>query len=279
MGRRSRARASGRGFPHAAPGAHLVRRERRLGGISRRARPLRADAGRAGRGARDRAPGQAGSPIWSAARSGSRATSSIWTSSATSLCRAVWRSGAGPSRRRRPRPCPAARRAGVEHASPPGSPDRRARRAGGEWLPGGGLRGWIRAHSRFSAGVVEANTLHPDYQRAARAPESRVAYAALLIGKETIAFNDRTGMAGDSWRSCWTSTSGCSPSGRGAGASRRSRSRTKSRWGCRASDGATKTRKSSRSSAQAWLSRQARMPRDQPIQAGGTGDRDPTGRR
>jgi len=54
-----------------------------------------------------------------------------------------------------------------------------------------------RAHSRFSAGVVEANTLHPDYLRAARAPESRVAYAALLIGKETIAFNDRTGSAGD----------------------------------------------------------------------------------
>jgi len=54
-----------------------------------------------------------------------------------------------------------------------------------------------RAHSRFRAGVVEANTLHPDYQRAARAPESRVAYAALLIGKETIAFNDGTGTAGD----------------------------------------------------------------------------------
>jgi len=54
-----------------------------------------------------------------------------------------------------------------------------------------------RAHSRFVSGVVEANTLHPDYIRAARATESRVAYAALLIGKETIAFNDRTGMTGD----------------------------------------------------------------------------------
>ena len=46
-------------------------------------------------------------------------------------------------------------------------------------------------------GVVEANTLHADYARAARATESRVAYAALLIGKETIAFNDRSGAAGD----------------------------------------------------------------------------------
>ena len=54
-----------------------------------------------------------------------------------------------------------------------------------------------RAHSRFIDGVVEANTLHADYVRAARATESRVAYAALLIGKETIAFNDRSGTAGD----------------------------------------------------------------------------------
>ena len=54
-----------------------------------------------------------------------------------------------------------------------------------------------RPHSRFVAGVVEANTLHPDYARAARRPESRLAYAALLIGKETIAFNDRTGQVGD----------------------------------------------------------------------------------
>ena len=131
VGRRSRARASGRGFPHAAPGAHLVRRERRLGGISRRARPLRADAGRASRGAPDRAPGQAELSASEAPRAQDRARHPRFGRSATSLCRAVWRSGAGPSRRRRPRPCPAARRAGVEHASPPGSPDTRARRAGG----------------------------------------------------------------------------------------------------------------------------------------------------
>lgn len=54
-----------------------------------------------------------------------------------------------------------------------------------------------RAHSRFVAGVVQANTLHPDYQQAQRTLESRLGYAAVLIGKETIAFNDRSGQAGD----------------------------------------------------------------------------------
>jgi hypothetical protein len=54
-----------------------------------------------------------------------------------------------------------------------------------------------RAHSRFLAGVVQANTLHADYQQAARRADSRLAYAAVLIGKETIAFNDRSGLAGD----------------------------------------------------------------------------------
>src|SRR5207247_8412287 len=53
------------------------------------------------------------------------------------------------------------------------------------------------AHSRFSAGVVQANTLHPDFQHAARSTDSRLVYAALMIGKESIAFNDRTGVAGD----------------------------------------------------------------------------------
>jgi hypothetical protein len=53
------------------------------------------------------------------------------------------------------------------------------------------------AHSRFVDGVVQANTLHPDYTAAARSLDRRLAYAALLIGKETIAFNDRSGAAGD----------------------------------------------------------------------------------
>ena len=53
------------------------------------------------------------------------------------------------------------------------------------------------AHSRFASGVVQANTLHPDFQQSARSADSRLAYAALMIGKESIAFNDRTGTAGD----------------------------------------------------------------------------------
>ena len=53
------------------------------------------------------------------------------------------------------------------------------------------------AHSRFVSGVVQANTLHPDFQQAARSGDRRLAYAALMIGKESIAFNDRTGTAGD----------------------------------------------------------------------------------
>jgi hypothetical protein len=53
------------------------------------------------------------------------------------------------------------------------------------------------AHSRFIEGVVQANTLNPDYIDAARATESRLMYAALMIGKESIAYNDRTGAVGD----------------------------------------------------------------------------------
>ena len=33
--------------------------------------------------------------------------------------------------------------------------------------------------------------------QAIRTTDSRLAYAALMIGKETIAFNDRSGMSGD----------------------------------------------------------------------------------
>jgi hypothetical protein len=53
------------------------------------------------------------------------------------------------------------------------------------------------AHSRFASGVVQVNTLHPDYQQAVRSPEARLAYAALMIGKESIAWNDRSGITGD----------------------------------------------------------------------------------
>jgi hypothetical protein len=54
-----------------------------------------------------------------------------------------------------------------------------------------------RAHCRFVAGVVQVNMLHPDYQQAARSIDARLAYAALMIGKESIAWNDRSGSAGD----------------------------------------------------------------------------------
>ena len=54
-----------------------------------------------------------------------------------------------------------------------------------------------RAHSRFVAGVIQVNTLHADYQAAAGAADARLAYAALMIGKESIAWNDRSGAAGD----------------------------------------------------------------------------------
>lgn len=55
-----------------------------------------------------------------------------------------------------------------------------------------------RRHSRFTAGVVEANTLNPDYQQElGGGPHSKLGYATLLIGKEAIAFNDKTGTSED----------------------------------------------------------------------------------
>lgn len=54
-----------------------------------------------------------------------------------------------------------------------------------------------RTHSRFAAGVVQANTLHADFRAAARTIDARLAYAALMIGKESIAWNDRSGTADD----------------------------------------------------------------------------------
>jgi hypothetical protein len=52
-----------------------------------------------------------------------------------------------------------------------------------------------RRHSRYAKGVVQANTLHPDYQQeVSAAADSKLAYATLLIGKEAIAFNDKYGV-------------------------------------------------------------------------------------
>jgi hypothetical protein len=79
-------------------------------------------------------------------------------------------------------------------ADPGTLPSPRGRRIGYEEVP---FESGARAHSRFASGVVQVNTLHPDYQAAAAAADSRLAYAALMIGKESIAWNDRSGAAGD----------------------------------------------------------------------------------
>lgn len=107
----------------------------------------------------------------------------------------------GLAKRGRPEPAasePAVRAREKRARKTPKEPGDRAsprgRRIGYQEVP---FENGSRAHSRFIEGVVQANTLHPDYVHAARSPESRLAYAALLIGKETIAFNDRSGLAGD----------------------------------------------------------------------------------
>jgi hypothetical protein len=87
------------------------------------------------------------------------------------------------------------RRPNGEPPKAPGSdPSPRGRRIRYEEVP---FENGSRAHSRFASGVVQANTLHPDFLQAARSADSRLVYAALMIGKESIAFNDRTGAAAD----------------------------------------------------------------------------------
>lgn len=49
-------------------------------------------------------------------------------------------------------------------------------------------------HSRLLGGEVQANELNPDYRREmAGANESMLAYATLMIGKEAIGYNDKSG--------------------------------------------------------------------------------------
>jgi hypothetical protein len=73
-------------------------------------------------------------------------------------------------------------------------PSTRGRRIRYEEVP---FEAGAAAHSRFVDGVVQANTLHPDFVQASRSSDARLVYAALMIGKESIAFNDRSGAAGD----------------------------------------------------------------------------------
>jgi hypothetical protein len=93
----------------------------------------------------------------------------------------------GQVRRRRPRSTEPPTGSGTD-------PSPRGRRIRYEEVP---FESGSRAHSRFVSGVVQVNTLHPDYRQAVMRADTRLAYAALMIGKESIAWNDRSGTAGD----------------------------------------------------------------------------------
>ncbi len=54
-------------------------------------------------------------------------------------------------------------------------------------------------HSRFVSRIVQINTLNPDYKKAMSGTEQeQLAYAALMIGKETISFNESSGTGDES---------------------------------------------------------------------------------
>lgn len=54
-------------------------------------------------------------------------------------------------------------------------------------------------HSRFVEGVVQVNTLNSDYQEEmAESEKNQIIYLTSLIGKEVVAFNDKSGYANDS---------------------------------------------------------------------------------
>jgi len=54
-------------------------------------------------------------------------------------------------------------------------------------------------HSRYVSRVIEINELNEDYKREVHkgTEQTQLAYAALMIGKETIAYNDKSGTADD----------------------------------------------------------------------------------
>lgn len=53
-------------------------------------------------------------------------------------------------------------------------------------------------HSEFISGIVRINRLHPDYRLEMNgSDDDKLAYITLLIGKETIGFNDQTGISED----------------------------------------------------------------------------------
>jgi len=51
-------------------------------------------------------------------------------------------------------------------------------------------------HSRYVSKIIQINTLNPDYKQL-KGSEEKTAYGALMIGKETIAYNDKSGAADD----------------------------------------------------------------------------------
>ncbi|MBT9131257.1 MAG: hypothetical protein DDT42_01586 [candidate division WS2 bacterium] len=53
-------------------------------------------------------------------------------------------------------------------------------------------------HSRYISRIIQINTLNNDYKREMiGTDEAKLAYATLMIGKETIAYNDKSGAADD----------------------------------------------------------------------------------
>jgi len=52
-------------------------------------------------------------------------------------------------------------------------------------------------HSRFLSGTVQVNNAHRDYKRETATEQAKLSYATLMIGKETIAYNDKSKAAND----------------------------------------------------------------------------------
>jgi len=53
-------------------------------------------------------------------------------------------------------------------------------------------------HSRFLSGIVQVNESNHDYKREmAGSEEAKLSYATLMIGKETIAYNDKSKAVND----------------------------------------------------------------------------------
>ncbi|MCH7996890.1 MAG: hypothetical protein IIB11_03830 [Chloroflexi bacterium] len=60
------------------------------------------------------------------------------------------------------------------------------------------FKGDMRRRSRFSQGTVEINTNSPDFIKLSSVPRAnQVAYVAMLLGKEIIAYNDTSGVSNE----------------------------------------------------------------------------------